>query len=61
MSYLVEQAGGIATDGHQRILDIKPVEVRKASHCQELFAKFNIALQQLIYMKKLNRTLVICT
>ncbi|KAK9986475.1 hypothetical protein SO802_031426 [Lithocarpus litseifolius] len=24
MSYLVEQAGGIAIDGHQRILDIKP-------------------------------------
>jgi len=27
MSYLIEQAGGIATDGHQRILDIKPEEV----------------------------------
>ncbi|KAF5471578.1 hypothetical protein F2P56_008358 [Juglans regia] len=29
MSYLVEQAGGIATDGHQRILDIKPVQVHQ--------------------------------
>lgn len=29
MSYLVEQAGGIATDGHQRILDIKPVEIHQ--------------------------------
>jgi len=29
MSYLVEQAGGIATDGHQRILDIKPAEVHQ--------------------------------
>jgi fructose-1,6-bisphosphatase I len=27
MSYLVEQAGGKATDGHQRILDIKPEQV----------------------------------
>lgn len=36
MSYLIEQAGGIATDGHQRILDIKPVEVivsTQASTC----------------------------
>ncbi|MND96471.1 Fructose-1,6-bisphosphatase class 1 [compost metagenome] len=24
MSFLVEQAGGVSTDGHQRILDIKP-------------------------------------
>lgn len=29
MSYLVEQAGGKATDGHQRILDIKPKEVHQ--------------------------------
>lgn len=29
MSYLVEQAGGIAIDGLQRILDIKPEEVIK--------------------------------
>lgn len=27
MSYLVEQAGGKATDGHQRILEIKPEKV----------------------------------
>ncbi|CAK7333597.1 unnamed protein product [Dovyalis caffra] len=27
MSYLLEQAGGKATDGHQRILDIKPAQV----------------------------------
>lgn len=27
MSYLVEQAGGKGSDGHQRILDIQPVEV----------------------------------
>jgi fructose-1,6-bisphosphatase I len=27
ISYLVEQVGGIATDGHQKILDIKPAEV----------------------------------
>lgn len=27
MSYLVEQAGGKATDGHQRILEITPAEV----------------------------------
>jgi fructose-1,6-bisphosphatase I len=24
MSFLVEQAGGASTDGHQRIMDIKP-------------------------------------
>lgn len=29
MSYLVEQAGGKATDGHQRILDINPTEVHQ--------------------------------
>ncbi|KAG6640155.1 hypothetical protein CIPAW_10G153100 [Carya illinoinensis] len=29
MSYLVEQAGGIAIDGHQRILDIKPLQVHQ--------------------------------
>lgn len=31
MSYLVEQAGGKATDGHQRILEIKPEKVRISS------------------------------
>lgn len=39
MSYLVEQAGGKATDGYQRILDIKPEEVIKASHYQQFFGK----------------------
>ncbi|KAJ6755820.1 FRUCTOSE-16-BISPHOSPHATASE-RELATED [Salix purpurea] len=29
MSYLVEQAGGKATDGHQRILDIKPEQIHQ--------------------------------
>ncbi|KAJ6778228.1 FRUCTOSE-16-BISPHOSPHATASE-RELATED [Salix koriyanagi] len=29
MSYLVEQAGGKATDGHQRILDIKPQQIHQ--------------------------------
>ncbi|KAL4606672.1 hypothetical protein ACB092_09G120800 [Castanea dentata] len=29
MSYLIEQAGGKATDGHQRILDIQPEEVHQ--------------------------------
>lgn len=29
MSFLVEQAGGAATDGHQRILDIKPEKVHQ--------------------------------
>ncbi|KAJ9694862.1 hypothetical protein PVL29_010371 [Vitis rotundifolia] len=29
MSYLVEQAGGKATDGNQRILDIQPTEVHQ--------------------------------
>ncbi|MCY1506302.1 Fructose-1,6-bisphosphatase class 1 [compost metagenome] len=24
MSFIIEQAGGAATDGHQRILDIQP-------------------------------------
>ncbi|GFY93200.1 high cyclic electron flow 1 [Actinidia rufa] len=29
MSYLVEQAGGKGSDGHQRILDIQPVEIHQ--------------------------------
>ncbi|XP_058215411.1 fructose-1,6-bisphosphatase, chloroplastic-like [Rhododendron vialii] len=29
MSYLVEQAGGKATDGHQRILEIKPEKIHQ--------------------------------
>lgn len=29
MSYLVEQAGGKATDGHQRILEIKPEQIHQ--------------------------------
>ncbi|XAR68874.1 Fructose-bisphosphatase, partial [Bertholletia excelsa] len=29
MSYLVEQAGGNATDGHKRILGIKPVQIHQ--------------------------------
>ncbi|KAL2484782.1 Fructose-1 [Abeliophyllum distichum] len=29
MSYLIEQAGGKATDGHQRILDIKPEKIHQ--------------------------------
>jgi fructose-1,6-bisphosphatase I len=29
MSWLVEQAGGAATNGHQRILDIKPTELHE--------------------------------
>ncbi len=29
MSYLTEQAGGKASDGHQRILDIQPVELHE--------------------------------
>ncbi|KAL8111081.1 fructose-1,6-bisphosphatase, chloroplastic-like [Apium graveolens] len=29
MSYLIEQAGGKATDGHQRILDIVPMQVHQ--------------------------------
>ncbi|CAK9179775.1 unnamed protein product [Ilex paraguariensis] len=29
MSYLVEQAGGKAIDGHQRILDIKPMQIHQ--------------------------------
>ncbi|KAK9158953.1 hypothetical protein Scep_005527 [Stephania cephalantha] len=29
MSYLVEQAGGKGSDGHQRILDIEPVEIHQ--------------------------------
>lgn len=29
MSYLVEQAGGKATDGHRRILDIKPEQIHQ--------------------------------
>ncbi|KAA8516341.1 hypothetical protein F0562_016634 [Nyssa sinensis] len=29
MSYIVEQAGGKATDGHQRILDIKPAQIHQ--------------------------------
>lgn len=29
MSYLVEQAGGKATDGHRRILDIKPSQIHQ--------------------------------
>lgn len=28
MSFLVEQAGGKGSDGHQRVLDIQPTEVR---------------------------------
>ncbi|PIA54500.1 hypothetical protein AQUCO_00900802v1 [Aquilegia coerulea] len=29
MSYLVEQAGGKGSDGHQRVLDIEPVEIHQ--------------------------------
>ncbi|GFY83716.1 high cyclic electron flow 1 [Actinidia rufa] len=29
MSYLIEQAGGKATDGHQRILEIKPEQIHQ--------------------------------
>lgn len=29
LAFIVEQAGGIATDGHQRILDIKPTELHQ--------------------------------
>lgn len=32
MSYLVEQAGGKAVDGHHRILDIMPTEVIKVNY-----------------------------
>ncbi|GMP85647.1 hypothetical protein CsSME_00038722 [Camellia sinensis var. sinensis] len=31
MSYLVEQAGGKAIDGHQRILEIKPAQIHQRS------------------------------
>ncbi|KAL7195153.1 hypothetical protein ACSBR1_035384 [Camellia fascicularis] len=31
MSYLVEHAGGKATDGHQRILEIKPTQIHQRS------------------------------
>jgi fructose-1,6-bisphosphatase len=33
MAYLVEQAGGIATDGHERILDKRPT-VSKLVTCE---------------------------
>jgi fructose-1,6-bisphosphatase I len=29
MSFLVEQAGGAATNGHQRILDVKPTKLHE--------------------------------
>ena len=31
MSFIVEQAGGAATDGTQRILDIQPSELHQRS------------------------------
>jgi len=31
MAYIIEQAGGMATDGHQRILDIVPKDIHERS------------------------------
>ncbi len=31
LAFIVEQAGGLASDGHQRILDVQPTELHQRS------------------------------
>ena len=49
MSYLVEQAGGKGSDGHQRILDIQPVEVSVNHLLDQLFTLFGWNIKRLWY------------
>ena len=55
MSYLIEQAGGKATDGHQRILEIKPEQVLLffllsffVDNASRLGLQMNLAVHELV-------------
>ena len=52
MAFLIEQAGGLATDGHRRILDIEPHSIHE---------RIPLALGSRVEMEALERCLAAST